>query len=274
MAKGYMIASMEGISEYYLNSEYHGSTLSKRLYKDSIAAQKATTNTVRAHLKSKTSWQKLTVDIKAKTVPVGDIPQYLKDVESALKKYGADSKELNGALKTANKRIAKFSDKNGITRTRLKKSYSDVVKAAQKGDTALLTKKMKSAVNTKAIVNSERTAKTELSRAYFDSEVRAIQDDSDMVGIRWQLSYLHPRADICDYYAEQDDYGMGKGVCPTGKGYSVPAHPRCFCTVEGVLREDVKGLGKYKKPANSSEITGFKEPKKYDTFPAELIEPI
>jgi len=252
----YFIPSIENFNEYYLTSTYNGSTLSNRIYRDSQRAQRALEKTVKQHIKDKTNWQRLTKDIKKNVIPKGDVPQYIKDVEEAFKK--ADVTGLKKAIRKANRRIEMFTDKDGITKSNLRRAYADVVKAAEKGDAALLKKKMSTAVEKKAINNSQRLARSELSRAYMDAELRRIQDDVDMIGWRSILSPQHPRPDICDFMAQADQYGMGAGVFPKSMGSPLPHHPGCICMVAGVLRQDGDRSGRHSKTRVKEYLTGLK----------------
>jgi hypothetical protein len=252
----YLIPSIENIGKYYLNTQYEGSTLSDRIYRDAQAAQRAVESTVKDHIKARTNWQSLTKDIKRKAVPVGDIPGYLEDIEKAFK--DGDIKGLKSSIRKANRRIKLFTNEKGITRSNLKKAYSDVVKAAEKGDAALLEKKINIAIKKKAINNSQRTARTELSRAYFDAEMRRMHDDPDIIAYRSVLSPSHPRPDQCNYYAEVDAAGMGPGVWPKTISLGFPYHSRCICMLEDVVRKRGETVGRFSKERSREYLQDLK----------------
>lgn len=251
-----IISDEDDLAQYYLHTEYKGSTLSKRLYRDSIKAQRIVESTIKKHIQNKTTWLRLTKDIKKKKILNEDLPQYIKDVENSFK--AGDVKGLKTSLRKAERNIKRFLDKDGITSSNLKRAYSDVVKAAVAGDTARLERKIREAVDKKAINNSQRLARSELSRAYMDAELRRIQDDSDMIGYRSVLSPNHPRPDICDFMAQADQYGMGAGVFPKSNGSPVPHHANCICMIQGVIRQDGDRTGRHSHERVKSWLNGLK----------------
>lgn len=44
-----------------------------------------------------------------------------------------------------------------------------------------------------------------------------------------RLSSKHPKADVCDYHAKVDLYGLGPGVYPKADAPKPPFHTHCFC---------------------------------------------
>ena len=85
------------------------------------------------------------------------------------------------------------------------------------------------AVQEKARYHAERIARTENARAYADGQMSRYMNDPDVVALKWKLGSRHPRYDICDFYANADLYGLGKGVYPKDKFPRLPAHPHCMC---------------------------------------------
>lgn len=240
----YIIIDTPSVESYYLNTQYKGSTLSNRLYRDAQRAQRAVESTVKQHIKTRTNWLKLTQDIRKKNILKPDLPQYIQEVRDAFNAH--DIRKLKTALKKAERNIARLSNQDGITRSNLKRAYSDVVKAAKAGDPELLEVKLSVAVEKKAINNSSRLARSEISRAYMDAEVRRMNDDPDVIGYRSVLSPAHPRPDVCDFHAEADQFGLGAGVFPKQFGNPVPHHARCICMSEEVLvGEEGGGSGRF-----------------------------
>jgi len=305
IGQNYAIASIEGVNEYYANAPYYESTLSTRLYNNSVEAQRVVNVTVKQHIKAKTTWQRLAKAVNKPQIRADELPNYLTDLDKALKEYGADSKELKQAIKKANKSIAKFTNKSGITRSNLRSSYRGAVVAAEKGDSALLTAKLTKSLQQKAINNSEMLAKSEISRAYFEAEQRKLVNDVDVIGWRSVLSLGHPEYDVCDFHAEVDAYGMGAGVSPVGYGNPIGYHSRCICQVEAVFKDDGLKKGTFSEdktedyfkslqngsPQDQKKLTsmlgkkgsedvsnwqnnlyGWQEPKELDILPKELIK--
>ena len=60
-------------------------------------------------------------------------------------------------------------------------------------------------------------------------------NDDDIVAYKWRLAARHPRFDICDFYANADLYGLGKGVYPKDKLPTLPAHPHCMCRLKPIM---------------------------------------
>jgi hypothetical protein len=264
IGESYIIASIEGVNKYYLTTPYYGGVLSDRLYTNANNAQGAVTATVNQHIKAKTTWQNLAKAVNQPKIRADKLPSYITNVESALKEYGADSKELRSAVKKANRQITRLTDKTGITRSNLRRAYSNVVKVAEKGDEALLRAKMTVALQKKAINNSEMLAKSEISRAYFEAEQRRLVNDPDVIGWRSVLSSAHPRPDICNYHAEVDGYGMGVGVSPVAYGNPIGYHPRCICQVEAVLRKEGLRKGRFSNERSEDYLRGLKTGTKSD----------
>lgn len=71
----------------------------------------------------------------------------------------------------------------------------------------------------------ERLMRTEMNRAYTEAFVSAAVGDDDIVGVKFNLSPLHPKVDICDVHAKVDLYGLGPGVYPLN-AHPYPAHPQ------------------------------------------------
>lgn len=61
------------------------------------------------------------------------------------------------------------------------------------------------------------------------------------------MSHTHPRADICDYFANADLYGLGKGIYPKEKAPLTPCHPFCRCNL--IPKYSIKGEANLNKKA-------------------------
>lgn len=253
----YLIRDVDAFNKYYLNTNYKAGTLSKRLWKDAQRAQRAVETTVKQHIENRTTWVKLTQDIRRVSFRKDELPQYIKDIELAFKRSGQTG--LKTALKKAERNIERFSTEEGITRSNLQRAYSDVVKAARNGDLAVLEEKLSVALEKKAINNSENLARTEISRAYQDATMRRMQDDPDVIGWRWQLSPSHPRPDQCNTYAEWNAFGRGEGVYPVNEGPPFPAHNRCLCMIEEVLVGEAPESGRFSHERGREYFTSLKK---------------
>lgn len=127
---------------------------------------------------------------------------------------------------------------------------------------------------------AHRVVRTEMNRAYVESNVASLAQHPDVVGIRYLLSPLHPKRDICDMYAAANLYGLGPGVYPPSD-LPYPAHPNTLCTIEAVFVDEVSDAdraGKQsafewlaKQPADMrAGVLGGQ--KKADAFAAGLLE--
>lgn len=81
----------------------------------------------------------------------------------------------------------------------------------------------------RALRRAEVLLRTLAAQAYAQAQV-ALARQAGVQYMRWALSGAHPRPDICDDYAEEDQ-GYGEGVYPLGALPAYPAHPRCLCAL-------------------------------------------
>ncbi len=75
---------------------------------------------------------------------------------------------------------------------------------------------------------AKRLARTEINNAHHSTTIRHSNDRPWVVGMKWNLSSSHPRADDCDNFAKQDHDKLGPGVYAKGKTPRKP-HPQCLC---------------------------------------------
>lgn len=81
---------------------------------------------------------------------------------------------------------------------------------------------------------AKRLARTELNNAFHTTQVRVAQRNPWVTGQQWHLSRKHPKADVCDPYANEVHYDGGQpGVYEKGNTPSKP-HPQCYCYVSSV----------------------------------------
>jgi hypothetical protein len=86
---------------------------------------------------------------------------------------------------------------------------------------------------------AKRLARTEINNAYHTTQVLTAQELPWTEGMKWNLSGSHPKPDICDDFADADDYRLGAGVYPPNAVPEKP-HPNCLCyVVTEVQRTDV-----------------------------------
>ena len=119
--------------------------------------------------------------------------------------------------------------KNGAPNKALQAAYNELLEAVQKGNEKAIEKAVEVAINEKSRYVAERITRTEMARAWADGFWAKVQDDDDVVAVKFKLSSRHPVFDICDMYAKADMYGLGAGIYPKDKLPPLPVHPYCLC---------------------------------------------
>lgn len=82
---------------------------------------------------------------------------------------------------------------------------------------------------------SRRLARTEISRVYNQAIAEAAKVTPGNIGLQYALSAQHPRDDECNPHADEDLYGLGRGVYPVDECPLPPRHPSCLCHVRQVV---------------------------------------
>jgi hypothetical protein len=97
-----------------------------------------------------------------------------------------------------------------------------------------------------------RIARTEINTAHREAHILSTMDESGnlkpfLSGVRWNLSLSHPRADICDLWANGSSDGLPSGVYLPEDVPSDHPHGLCYTSSELVDYPGIGGPGK--KPA-------------------------
>ena len=98
-----------------------------------------------------------------------------------------------------------------------------------------VNRRLGQSLNAKAL----RLARTEISRAYFDSERERSKISPVVLAQKWNLSASHGERvgfDVCDVLASADAFGLGSGVYPAGAVPAMP-HPNDLCFLTDVRRK-------------------------------------
>lgn len=90
---------------------------------------------------------------------------------------------------------------------------------------------------------AKRLGRTELNNAFHETTRRAGAAQPWVEGMLWNLSGSHPRKDVCNEYAEQDNHNMGAGVFPSRMVPGKP-HPQCLCYITAITPSDDEFLSK------------------------------
>ena len=216
-------------------------TLSKRLYRRSSTIRNEVADTIKQALKTNKTVKGLAKSIfdgygKGGIIPEASIPKFLSKLSNinisgeATPEAKRKEREL---LRSVKGKIARLDTPY------VRAAYNEVAAAVEDGNEVRLQKAIYSATQEKARYHAERIARTENARAYADGQMNRFLDDDDIVAFQWKLSSRHPRYDICDFYANADLYGLGKGVYPKDKFPRLPAHPHCMCHIKPLTELDI-----------------------------------
>lgn len=160
-------------------------------------------------------------------IDTAELPQFMDQV--AKLPIDTTAEEKRKLLRKVQRQVSKR------TTAGLRAGYSEVIKAVESDNERKLEKAIEIATEEKTRYNAERIARTETARAYADGQVSRYKDDDDIVAFQWKLGTRHPVFDICDFYANADLYGLGKGVYPKDKVPTLPAHPHCMCRLKPIV---------------------------------------
>lgn len=160
-------------------------------------------------------------------IDTAELPQFMDQVAKLPIETSAEEKRK--LLRKVQSQVSKR------TTAGLRAGYSEVIKAVEDDNERKLEKAIEVATEEKTRYHAERIARTETARAYADGQVSRYKDDDDIVAFQWKLGTRHPVFDICDFYANADLYGMGKGVYPKDKVPMLPAHPHCMCRLKPIV---------------------------------------
>lgn len=214
--------------------------LSSRVWESVKTAREEVTATVSAKLLQQKAWKKIAVDVSEAQLSKGVIAGKVNDLVAASRRVGTTSPEYRKALAKAKRHIAKLA-KNDAPTGQLKSAYEDVVLATQKQSAKATAKAVQQAVMQKMRYEAERVVRTETAAAYGAGRYNEMLEDDDVIGVQSVLSSRHEVTDICDFYAEADNFGMGAGVYPKDYAPPYPYHPNCLCILQNVYKGDVKG---------------------------------
>ena len=216
-------------------------TLSKRLYRRSSTIRNEVADTIKQALKTNKTVKGLAKSIfdgygKGGIIPEASIPKFLSklsDINISGESTPEAKRKERALLRSVKGKISRLDTPY------VRAAYNEVAAAVDDGNEIRLQKAIYNATQEKARYHAERIARTENARAYADGQMNRFIDDDDIVAFQWKLSSRHPRYDICDFYANADLYGLGKGVYPKDKFPRLPAHPHCMCHIKPMTELDI-----------------------------------
>ncbi|MFZ8788007.1 hypothetical protein, partial [Thermocrinis sp.] len=175
------------------------------------------------------------------------LPKWLKEFEQSTKGLLVNA-ENRQAWEKIKKKVEKYIEQRSKEGTYYagKQLLKEIENALWEGKMELVNKAVKWWVYDKQLYRLKTIAWTETAHAYMKATVELTKDEEEVVGYQWRLSRSHPRADICDVYANVD-YGLGRGVHPKNKLPKLPAHPHCMCYLLPIVKR--KGMEEREKPA-------------------------
>lgn len=217
-------------------------TLSSRLYGRSKAIKQNVADTLTQAFKTNKAVRDTAKSIfdgygNGGIIPEASLPKFINDL-TKLNITGGSTPE---AKQLQRKVLRSVRDKvSRLTTPGVRAAYTELTHAIDKGNEERINKALETAVQEKTRYNAERIARTENARAYADGQVNRYMNDDDVVAYKWRLAARHPRFDICDFYANADLYGLGKGVYPKDKLPTLPAHPHCMCHIQPLTELDIQ----------------------------------
>lgn len=188
----------------------------------------------------------LAVDIFRTGVQKEDVTKLISELEDSARLMARNAGDINISRDFMREVHKTQSHVERLTRpdtSTLRRAYQNVVDAAKEMNEEALTRSVKYAGYFKQKYNAQRIADTELSRAYGNAVQSEALYNSDVTGIMVTLSSAHNITDICDFYANADLYGMGKGVYPKDLLPDYPFHPNCHCILDEVYEIETEQAG-------------------------------
>ena len=202
--------------------------LSHRLHSRGSAVRKEVGDILKATIGKCNTNKKIASELFNRgVIDTADLPQFMDQVSKL--PIDTTTEEKRKLLRKVQRQVSKR------TTAGLRAGYSEVIKAVESDNENKLAKAIEIATEEKTRYHAERIARTETARAYADGQVSRYKDDDDIVAFQWKLGTRHPVFDICDFYANADLYGMGKGVYPKDKVPTLPAHPHCMCRLKPII---------------------------------------
>lgn len=202
--------------------------LSTRLHTRGHAVRKEVGDILKATIGKGNTNKKIASELFNRgVIDTAELPQFMDQVAKLPIETSAEEKRK--LLRKVQSQVSKR------TTAGLRAGYSEVIKAVESDNENKLAKAIEIATEEKTRYHAERIARTETARAYADGQVSRYKDDDDIVAFQWKLGTRHPVFDICDFYANADLYGMGKGVYPKDKAPMLPAHPHCMCRLKPIV---------------------------------------
>jgi hypothetical protein len=224
-----------------------GMKLSEKLHGASQKMRESIIGTLREQMRHNKTWQQAAralydgyADGKndytggADIIHRQEIARYMQAVRRAT---AGDAEALRAQLRALDN-INSLA-RRGAPNKDLQAAYNELLTKVQQGKEKQIARAVEVAINEKSRYVAERITRTEMARAWADGFWAKVQDDDDVVAVKFKLSSRHPVFDICDMYAKADMFGLGAGVFPKDKAPALPVHPHCLCRYAEVIYGEV-----------------------------------
>ena len=224
-----------------------GMKLSEKLHGTSQKMRESIIGTLREQMRHNKTWQQAAralydgyADGKndytggADIIRRQEIAHYMQAVRRAT---AGDAEALRAQLRALDN-INSLA-RRGAPNKALQAAYNELLSKVQQGKEKQIARAVEVAINEKSRYVAERITRTEMARAWADGFWAKVQNDDDVVAVKFKLSSRHPVFDICDMYAKADMFGLGVGVFPKDKAPALPVHPHCLCRYAEVIYGEV-----------------------------------
>jgi hypothetical protein len=244
--------------DYFLFTKFSdGVSLSDTLH--SGEAQAAVKKVLNNYFKYKGNVNDLAKKLRdVNRAPRVNLPRELRKLIDAREAFGAQTPQFKRQLKEALKGVNSLTDES--TKNQLRKAYTRLSTVLEKPTST--TKQVEAAINyamaKKVDSVNKAIARTEIAKSYEMSFQRQMQEGGFLYE-QFTLSSAHPRVDQCDFCAEADLYGLGAGISPIGKGFSIPVHTNCLCSKVALYEPEKSGSGRYSAKRADEYLDGLSE---------------
>ena len=166
--------------------------------------------------------------------------------------YGYDDDEVLSIRKTLPRYIEKHMKKPSLRALRqidklktidTKIAYKRLVEVLETGNSSLIRRALKTALEERARQYADRIAYTEEARMFNLQKSKKLLEDDGVEFVKFRTCTCKREKDICDYYGLKDS-GHGKGIYRKDQMVTLPLHPFCHCTYDAYYRKVKKRKAK------------------------------
>ena len=225
----------------FLDEEF---TLSQKVMRAEERVIRDASALLNRSINSGNSWKRITkklTDLEYDNLPAmkENISQNIKELEDLTRKQfltATQKKKYSKEINKFKKSIREASERTATSKS-FKKSKERLLKAIKSGNEESINNALDDVRKKKMRYNASRIARTEIQKTDTAAQQTVIDEDDDVEAYRIVLSDNRPAdfSDQCDFHAESDMYGLGKGVYPKKVPILKPFHPNCMCRISKVF---------------------------------------